>query len=48
MIRFMDPSFMDYLMRLRSERERQDQEFRKRRDAAILAKAAVDEQGVGE
>jgi hypothetical protein len=44
----MDPSFMDYLMRLRATREKDDQEFRKRRDAAVIAKAAVDEQGVGE
>ena len=48
MIRYMDPGFFDYLNRLRAKREAEDQAFRARRKAAIIAQEAANAQGVGE
>ena len=48
MLRYnVSPGFRDYIERLRAKRERETEEFHKRKAAAI-AKQAVDEQGVGE
>lgn len=44
----IQPGFYLYLQRLRAERERQTHAFNERLRAAKLARAAVNEQGVGE